>query len=99
MKVEEEFNRIKLRLLESRQLLVKTQFEELDGLLNISKIANIYFNKSHSWMQHKINSRFVSNKVQVFKKEELKTLAQAYRDISSSLIKYAEQIEYTIKEL
>ena len=37
MKIEEEFNRIKLSLLESRQSLVKTQFEELDGLLNISK--------------------------------------------------------------
>ena len=97
MKVEEEFNRIKLSLLESRQSLIKTQLEELDGLLNISKIANVYFNKSHSWMQHKINSRFISNKVQVFKKEELKILSQAYRDISNRLLKYAEQIEFTIE--
>jgi len=82
----------------AEQMKVKSEavwvtFHELDGLINASKLAKVYFNKSHSWLAQKINGYSVCNKERAFTVEEYAQLAEAFRDIARRLNNYADEID------
>lgn len=80
------------------QMKVKSEavwvtFHELDGLLNVSKLAREYFHKSQSWFAQKMNGHSVCNKERSFTKEEYAQLSEALRDIAKRLNQYADEID------
>lgn len=68
-------------------------FHELDGLVNVSKLAKDYFHKSQSWFAQKVNGYSVCNKERSFTEEEYRQLSEALRDIASRLDKYANELD------
>ena len=68
-------------------------FMELDGLVNISKLAKLYFNKSHSWFAQKLHGYSVCKKERAFTEAEYAQLADALRDIAGRLNGYADAID------
>lgn len=68
-------------------------FHELDGLVNVSKLAKDYFHKSQSWFAQKVNGYSVCNKERSFTKAEYAKLSEAFRDIASRLDKYANELD------
>lgn len=82
----------------SQQIKVKSEavwvaFIELNGLLNISKFAKRYFNKSQSWFTQKLYGLNVCNKQRKFNAQEYKQLSNAFRDIAARLEQYADDID------
>ena len=80
------------------QLKVKSEatwvaFHELDGLINVSRLAREYFNKSQSWFAQKLNGYNVCKKERRFTREEYARLADSFRDIARRLRQYADAID------
>lgn len=87
----------------AEQMKVKSEavwvvFHELDGLLNVSKLAKEYFHKSQSWFAQKINGYSVNNKERTFTKDEYNQITESFRDIAKRLNRYADEID-AAKEL
>ncbi len=81
-----------------RQMKVKSEavwvaFLELDGLINVSRLAREYFGKSQSWFAQKLNGYTVCHKKRSFNAEEYARLAESFRDIARRLEDYATAIE------
>lgn len=92
----EQFNDPAFRRAE--QMKVKSEavwvtFHELDGLINVSKLAKDYFHKSQSWFAQKLNGYSVCNKERAFTAEEYACLSEALRHIACRLNKYADEID------
>lgn len=68
-------------------------FLELDGLINISRLAKTYFNKSHGWFAQKLYGHSVCNKKRSFTAEEYKQLSDSFRKIAARLNEYADAID------
>lgn len=68
-------------------------FHELDGLLNISKVARLYFNRSHSWFAQKLHGYNVCSKERSFTSEEYSKISTTLRDIARKLNNYADIID------
>lgn len=82
----------------AEQMTVKSEavwvaFSELDGLLNFSKLAKQYFNRSQSWFAQKLTGLTVQGKVRAFSAQEYSRISQAFRDIARRLIEYADAID------
>jgi hypothetical protein len=82
----------------AEQMKVKSEavwvtFNELNGLINVSKLAKKYFNKSQSWLAQKINGYTVCNKECSFSAEEYTQLTTSLRDIAKRLNEYADAID------
>lgn len=81
----------------SEQMKVKSEaiwvtFLELDGLINISKLAKHYFNRSHSWFAQKLHGNSVAKKERAFTEAECAKLTSALRDVAKRLNEYADAI-------
>ena len=72
---------------------IDTAFSELDGLLNITAIAEQYFNRSRSWFSQRLHGCLVQNKAMQFKESECHELAEAFRDIAMRLTAHADEID------
>ena len=86
------------RFRREEQMKIKSEavwasFIELDGLINISKFAKKYFDKSHSWFAQKLYGNSVNGKKRKFTSEEYRRLSDAFRDIAANLESYAECID------
>ncbi len=82
----------------AEQMKVKSEatwvaFHELDGLINISKLAKEYFHKSQSWFAQKLYGHDVCNKKREFTEAEYSQLASSFRDIARRLNEYADAID------
>lgn len=82
----------------AEQMKVKSEavwvtFHELGGLINISKLAREYFNKSQSWFAQKINGHSVDGKKRSFTPEEYARITSSLRDIARRLDRYADEID------
>jgi hypothetical protein len=82
----------------AEQMKVKSEavwvtFNELGGLINVSKLAKEYFHKSQSWFAQKINGYNVCKKERSFTSEEYAQLTTALRDIAKRLNDYADEID------
>lgn len=82
----------------SLQMKIKSEaiwvvFHELGGLINVSRLARDYFNKSQGWLVQKINGYSVSGRNRSFNEEESKELTKALRDIADRLSGYADEID------
>lgn len=92
----EQFNDPEFRRAE--QMAVKSEavwvtFLELDGIINVSKFARLYFGKSHAWLAQKINGYTVCNKERGFTSAEYGQLTNALRDLAATLRDYADAID------
>lgn len=82
----------------AEQMKVKSEatwvtFLELDGLINVSKLAKDYFKKSQGWFVQKLNGYTVCGKKRSFNEEESRQLTEALRDIARRLNEYADAID------
>lgn len=68
-------------------------FRDLGDIINKSQIAKQYFGKSQSWFSQRLNGCMVLNKSVVFKEDEYRQIADAFRDIAKRLVKHAERID------
>lgn len=86
------------RFRRDEQMKVKSEavwvtFLELDGMINVSKFARKYFNRSHSWFAQRINGYDVNHKKAEFTAEDYKKIASSLRTLATQLNEYAEAIE------
>lgn len=58
---------------------------EITDMVSMAYIAKTYFQKSRSWLAHKLNGNIVNGKPSQFTDEELKTLRFALNDMSTKL--------------
>lgn len=82
----------------SEQMKVKSEvvwvaFLELDGLINTSKLARKYFDRSPGWFAQKLHGNEVCNKERAFRGKEYTQLSAAFRDIALRLNEYADAID------
>jgi hypothetical protein len=82
----------------AEQMKVKSEavwvtFNELGGLINVSKLAKDYFHKSQSWLAQKINGYNVCKKERSFTSDEYAHLTAALREIAKRLNDYADEID------
>ena len=87
----------------SLQLKIKSEalwvaFNELDGLLNKSRLAQQYFNRSQAWLSQKINGCTVCNRKAGFTEAEFHQMAEAFRDIARRLTAHADEIDSATME-
>jgi len=66
----------------AKHLKIKEQIKEMQEIVSMSFIAKTYFNKTKSWMSQRINELNVNGKLAQFSNEEIKTLNEAFQDIS-----------------
>lgn len=82
----------------SEQMKVKSEvvwvaFLELDGLINTSKLARKYFDRSPAWFAQKLHGNEVCNKERAFRGSEYAQLSAAFRDIAKHLNEYANALD------
>lgn len=82
----------------AEQMTVKSEavwaiFQDLGGLINISKLARQYFKKSQSWFAQKLYGNVVDGKERAFTAEEYKQITAALRDIAQRLNDYADALD------
>lgn len=88
---DEEF--IRAMQMKEKSEVVWLMFLELDGLLNMTKLAKKYFGKSHSWMSQKLHGHSVCSKEKSFTEAEYTQMAAAMRQIASRLNYWADAID------
>lgn len=64
---------------------IKERLSEIQNVISLSYIAKHYFGKDKSWLYHRINGTNINGKPAAFTNEELDTLANALKDISSKI--------------
>ncbi|MBP5418869.1 MAG: DUF5053 domain-containing protein [Bacteroidales bacterium] len=72
---------------------LSTQFDELDGLINISKFSKRFMHKSQSWFSQKLHGCTVCNIQQSFSADEYSKLAQSFRELARQLNQYADELD------
>ena len=68
-------------------------FLELNGIINVSKFAKLYFGKSQSWFAQRINGYDVNHKKATFTPEDYDKIVESLRNLAGRLNEYAEAIE------
>lgn len=68
-------------------------FLELNGMINVSKFAKKYFDKSQSWLAQRINGYDVNHKRAEFTIEEYAKISNSLRALATQLNEYADAIE------
>ena len=72
---------------------VWASFMELDGLVNISKFAEKYFDRSQGWFSQKLYGHVVCGKPRKFTHEECDKIAQSFRELAAELETFAGHIQ------
>lgn len=70
---------------EVREQRIAERLGEITDMVSMAYIAKTYFNKSRSWLAHKLNGNIVNGKPAQFTDEELDTLRLALKDMSNKL--------------
>lgn len=65
-------------------------FLEFDGLINKSKFAEKYMERSQGWFSQRLNGNIVRGKEVSFTPEEYNQISKAFEDIASRLKEYSE---------
>ncbi|MGI6047568.1 MAG: DUF5053 domain-containing protein [Petrimonas sp.] len=80
------FNEIEKELTELKdEILVRQQLNEVAKFVNLSYIAEHYFNKSRAWLSQRINGHVVFGKPRYLSDKEKETLNFALKDMSEKL--------------
>ncbi len=90
---KEKYLTIRNELCKHKQTILAAQFDEFDGIINITKFSKRYFSKGHAWFSQKLHNSLVLNKRKSFTEKELQEIANAYRDIANQLSNYAQELE------
>lgn len=88
-----EYNEGRKEIILTKRVAVCNAFSELEGIINKSQLAKLYFGKSQSWFSQRLNGCTVLKKSMAFKEEECHKLAEAFRDIAKRLLAHAEEID------
>lgn len=76
----------------SCSVAARAAFADLDGIINISKVAAKYFNRSHAWLSQKIYGHTVLGKPKTLSPAECRQLAAAFLSIAKRLGIHASNI-------
>lgn len=68
-------------------------FMELDGMINVSKFARKYFDKSQSWFAQRVNGYDVNHKKAEFTEVDYDKISQSFRALAKQLNEYADAID------
>ena len=80
-------------IIQSKDGAVDVQFSELGGMINITKFARRFMNKSQSWFSQRLHGCLVMKKEQSFNEEEYKKIAEGFRELARQLNQYADEID------
>lgn len=72
---------------------VCNMFLELHGIINKSRFARTYFNRSQSWFSQRVHGSLVDDKEVRFTEAEYHQLAESLRDFAMKLNSYADEID------
>lgn len=67
------------------ELKILVGLEEVTKVVSITYLAENYFNRTRSWLAHRINGNIVNGKPARFTPSELETLKSALVDISNKM--------------
>ena len=90
---KEKYLRIREELLKHKQTILTTQFDELNGIINITQFSRRYFDKGHAWFSQKLHNSLVLSKNKQFTSSEIKQIAESYRDLANQLLSYADELD------
>lgn len=80
------FDEIENELTELKdEVLVRQQLDEVVKFVNLSYIAEHYFNKSRAWLSQRINGHIVGGKPRYLSDKDKETLNFALKDMSKKL--------------
>ncbi len=80
------FNEIENELSDSKgEVLVRQQLSEVAKFVNLSYIAEHYFNKSRSWLSQRINGHVVAGKPRYLSEKDKETLNFALKDMAEKI--------------
>lgn len=89
----DEYNAQREEIIADKSGATWNAFVELEDLINKSKFAQQYFDKSQSWFSQRLHGCTVRNKAVAFKEEEYRQIAESFRDIAKRLIAHANEID------
>lgn len=72
---------------------ISAHFDELCGIINLTKFSRRFFNKTHSWFSQRLHGSIVMNKEQAFKDEEYKQISAGFRELAKQLNQYADELD------
>lgn len=81
-------------LMKEKQGAVWQIFFELNGLINVSKFARIFFNKSHSWFMQRVNGYDVNHKRARFNAKDYEKISSSFRQLAKRLNDYADELDH-----
>lgn len=70
---------------EIRSLTIRKQLEDISDIINLSYVAEHYFNKSRQWLNQRINENIVNGKPAKFTNDQIRILNNALKDISRKI--------------
>lgn len=70
---------------EIRSLTIRKQLEDISDIINLSYVAENYFNKSRQWLNQRINENIVNGKPAKFTNDQIRILNNALKDISRKI--------------
>ena len=83
--VSEDFRQIHRDINEIKEIKLRDKLQDILDIVSVSYLAKHYFHKSASWFYQRLNGNKVHGKTCTFTKEEMATLAHAFRDISQKI--------------
>ena len=72
---------------------IDIHFDELDGIINITKFSKRFMNKSQSWFSQRLHGSRVMRKEFAFKEKEFEMIAAGYRELARQLNQYADELD------
>lgn len=94
----QRYNETREEIISTKSGAVFMAFSELDGLLNKTKLAEDYFERSQSWFAQKLHGATVCDSKREFTAEEYSKMAESFRDIAKRLLAHADEIDGAIMD-
>lgn len=69
------------------------RFLELNEMINVSKFAEKYFERTHEWFAKRVNGYDDNYKTVKFTEENYAHIADSFRDLAKQLNEYADAID------
>lgn len=89
----ENYKKHRKIVIELKSGAVSCAFDELNGIVNISKFSERFLERTHSWFSQRLNGCVVMNRQMSFKEDEYKRIAEGFRELAKELMQHADEID------
>lgn len=96
--MEKELKSAREELSETKDGAMWVAMFDVNVLLNRSEIARTYFQKDVNWFNQRLHGYRVNGKPAKFKKEELRVLSGALKDIARKVLVASEKVDAMIEK-